>query len=561
MLYLLNLRTILLLVLFLSSLYHSFISAKSLNIQERLFYIYPWPTELNDVYPPFNATLHREAPYNHAFHDNNGLGLMLDKDIGLFQTWQFSLYQNIMQRLRVSPLRTYDPEKATAFIIPFDCGVHSYIDHVDGRKRFASPHGWTAKMLLESSPYMKRNGGHDHWVIFSITLYSMIGVASKVFYQSICYNCSTLVIETSPTFLKGFSDWPYKQYWHAVPYPASYHWHEEMKQLPWTLSTSSTVQSSSRNIFVLFIGSVRTATVSANRFRKVLQTQCQQAESLYQKSSTTTNQYSSFCAWYPVVHSCQGIINATEQMKLFTQSVFCPAPVGDSLTRKSLFDALVAGCIPVIFDELSLSQYAWHISEEERQQISVFIPKQNVSDSERSHANSTSFISILRSISSAEIRMKQMAIAKIAARLQYSLVPSHAREGEDQPRWKPPFPDAVSIIEERVVDPLTVQPVDNSIMQDAIIRAKCLRKDGNGVVQDGVVFSRGLAWHRLKQLCSTGDVTIDMYDGAIIDLRNSTMKREYEAYLKIAQKQRDLERKMLKQKQKSKSGKMSNSVT
>ena len=32
-------------------------------------------------------------------------------------------------------------------------------------------------------------------------------------------------------------------------------------------------------------------------------------------------------------------------------------PTGDSLTRKSLFDSLVAGCIPVLFSRASLTQY------------------------------------------------------------------------------------------------------------------------------------------------------------------------------------------------------------
>ena len=41
---------------------------------------------------------------------------------------------------------------------------------------------------------------------------------------------------------------------------------------------------------------------------------------------------------------------------------YCPAPPGDSLTRKSLFDALVAGCVPVIFSRASLEQYKWFLT-------------------------------------------------------------------------------------------------------------------------------------------------------------------------------------------------------
>lgn len=34
-----------------------------------------------------------------------------------------------------------DPTQASAFIIPYDGGVHSYIDHRNGFPRLASPHG------------------------------------------------------------------------------------------------------------------------------------------------------------------------------------------------------------------------------------------------------------------------------------------------------------------------------------------------------------------------------------------------------------------------------------
>ena len=47
------------------------------------------------------------------------------------------------------PCNARDPSKADVFIIPFDAGVHSYIDHKDGKPRLASPHGWRAISLLK----------------------------------------------------------------------------------------------------------------------------------------------------------------------------------------------------------------------------------------------------------------------------------------------------------------------------------------------------------------------------------------------------------------------------
>ena len=112
-----------------------------LSSSDKFFYIYEWPSYLDDVWPPENATLHKKSGYDHGFRPNRGAGRAIAPDLGLFQTWQFSLYKNLIARLRTSNRRTRDPSKAVAFIIPFDAGVHSYIDHEDGRPRLAAPHG------------------------------------------------------------------------------------------------------------------------------------------------------------------------------------------------------------------------------------------------------------------------------------------------------------------------------------------------------------------------------------------------------------------------------------
>lgn len=70
------------------------------------FYIYEWPSYMSDVYPPVNSTLEKGSSYSNEFNMNKGAGAMLYPDVGLFQTWQFSLYKNLMQRLLVSKYRT-----------------------------------------------------------------------------------------------------------------------------------------------------------------------------------------------------------------------------------------------------------------------------------------------------------------------------------------------------------------------------------------------------------------------------------------------------------------------
>ena len=89
------------------------------------------------------------------------------------------MYQLVLSRLRTSVRRTTDPSKASVFIIPFDIGVHSFIDHIDGHARVASPHGWRAVQYLNDVVKLKDSRwnllGHDHFVLFSITSYQILG--------------------------------------------------------------------------------------------------------------------------------------------------------------------------------------------------------------------------------------------------------------------------------------------------------------------------------------------------------------------------------------------------
>ncbi|KAG6526524.1 hypothetical protein ZIOFF_016514 [Zingiber officinale] len=63
---------------------------------------------------------------------------------------------------------------------------------------------------------------------------------------------------------------------------------------------------------------------------------------------------------------------------LFMESEFCLQPLGYSPTRKSVFDSLVAGCIPVIFNPfMAYYQYPWHLPED-HQRWSVFIYEEEV---------------------------------------------------------------------------------------------------------------------------------------------------------------------------------------
>ncbi|MCI01062.1 xyloglucan galactosyltransferase KATAMARI-like protein, partial [Trifolium medium] len=62
------------------------------------------------------------------------------------------------------------------------------------------------------------------------------------------------------------------------------------------------------------------------------------------------------------------------------ESNFCLQAPGDSFTRRSTFDTIVAGCIPVFFSvHKAYSQYGWYLPEE-KNMYSVYIEEGGVNN-------------------------------------------------------------------------------------------------------------------------------------------------------------------------------------
>ena len=68
-------------------------------------------------------------------------------------------------------------------------------------------------------------------------------------------------------------------------------------------------------------------------------------------------------------------VDGHNPLSLSQQSVFCFQPIGDLMTRKGLFDSILLGCIPVVFDPLTAHvMYTWHWEEEFWKEIMVEFP-------------------------------------------------------------------------------------------------------------------------------------------------------------------------------------------
>ncbi|GJN30282.1 hypothetical protein PR202_gb18575 [Eleusine coracana subsp. coracana] len=101
-------------------------------------------------------------------------------------------------------------------------------------------------------------------------------------------------------------------------------------------------------------------------------------------------------------------------MRLFQKTVFCLQPPGDSCTRRSVFDSMVAGCIPVFFHPGSAyKQYRWHFPEDHLR-YSVFIPDGDV----RQH--NVSIEDVLRAIPQATVERMREQVIRLIPRLLYA---------------------------------------------------------------------------------------------------------------------------------------------
>lgn len=101
-------------------------------------------------------------------------------------------------------------------------------------------------------------------------------------------------------------------------------------------------------------------------------------------------------------------------MKPMLQASFCLQPPGDTPTRRSTFDGILAGCIPVFFEDLTAkSQYGWHLPREEFGEFSVFIPKEDVV------FGGQRILDVLMGIPRAEVRRMREKVMELMPKILY----------------------------------------------------------------------------------------------------------------------------------------------
>lgn len=316
------------------------------------------------------AGLHRRDDVNEILDNrlNNGAGVVIDHSHGAYHTDQYQLFPLLYHRAVSDPRRTLNPDEATTFIIPYDfandCAYYKKcsksLENVcfDFRKCPLAP---DVELLLSESKYFQRNQGKDHLLVIGMN-YAMdhyIGKPKcKRLLNGICRNCTKLAIDDY-SFMYG-DDQGIKDrgdYWHAIPFPADFHWTRYVKPpFPW--------DETDRPILVSYVGSSRSYYGPARRLRGSIIHYCElHSNECIHQSYGANGTRSSF------------LVEGFNPLQISSRSIFCFQPIGDLMTRKGLFDSLLQGCIPVVFDVLTSSvMYTWHWDESFWNEISVDLP-------------------------------------------------------------------------------------------------------------------------------------------------------------------------------------------
>ncbi|BGP13220.1 hypothetical protein JCM10213_005010 [Rhodosporidiobolus nylandii] len=151
-----------------------------------------------------------------------------------------------------------------------------------------------------------------------------------------------------------------------------------------------------------------------------------------------------------ITNSFDGAQNLTMFHEHMVQAVFCPQPAGDSPSRRAIYEALLLGCIPVIFRERAYGRlFPSSPDINDMSRYTVYIDENDMINS-----SGPSLVERLEAISPAEIRKMQRHIHKIAPMLQWSLPEEEEwipQPGVELPAGTPTFNATAAAEQERLV--------------------------------------------------------------------------------------------------------------
>ncbi|XP_010268117.1 PREDICTED: probable xyloglucan galactosyltransferase GT19 [Nelumbo nucifera] len=336
---------------------------------------------------------------------NHGLGHKThNRSRSWYRTDSFMLELIFHRRILEYPCLTSDPSTADAIFLPYYAGIDAlrylFVPDINS----SAEHGLDLFRFLQSdSPHVwQRHAGHDHFLVmaraawdFSRPLTNDPPIWGTSFLElPEFYNVTALTLESRA--------WPWQE--HAIPYPTSFH----PPNLQLLDSWIARVRRARRTILMVFAGGGGTS--STPNIRRSIRTECSNKTGISTSSSSIIIKPCEF------IDCSNGVCehDPIRYMRTMLQSSFCLQPPGDTPTRRSTFDGILAGCIPVFFEEQSAkAQFGWHLPEEQYGEFSVFILKEEVV------FKGLSIIDVLTAIPKAEVRRMREKVIELIPRIMY----------------------------------------------------------------------------------------------------------------------------------------------
>ncbi|KAL1559433.1 xyloglucan galactosyltransferase XLT2-like [Salvia divinorum] len=329
---------------------------------------------------------------NHGFgHPATELRRIMPENIrkSWFRTNQFALELLFHRRILRHRCRTRRPESATAFYIPFYAGLavgkHLWTNDTVERDRLCD------QMIrwLKTQKQWKKYNGSDHFTAIGRITWDFRRLAdpdgnwgSAFLNMPEMEHVTRFIIEKAP--------WDNRDV--GVPYPTGFH-----PQTGQTLkSWQQYVREYNRSSLFTFVGAPRPNT--GGDFRGLLLSYC---------SNETASCRAIDCA----AANCAS--DYTVILESFLGSEFCLQPAGDSSTRRSVFDCMVAGSVPVFFwNTTAYDQYEWFLPGEP-ESYSVYVNHEEVRN--RSYV----IEQVLMRYSKEEIREKREKVIETIPKIIY----------------------------------------------------------------------------------------------------------------------------------------------
>ncbi|KAL3752631.1 hypothetical protein ACJRO7_000094 [Eucalyptus globulus] len=291
---------------------------------------------------------------------NRGLGRPIPPVSGVggggswFATHQFIAEMIFHARLENHPCRVSDPARANLFYVPFYAGL--YASSMFRELSLPARDALAVDLAehVQSLPAWRRRGGRDHFLVLGRTAWDFLRLsnqgpdfgANSLLDLPAVRNMSVLTVERQP--------WTGSNQ-HGIPYPSYFHPSTSAEMQAWRQH----VTDSDRPHLFSFIGGPRKGPGKA-AIREDLIRQCGESA----RCELVVCQPSSPAACH----------EPARVLGVMAASRFCLQAPGDSFTRRSAFDAVLAGCVPVFFSpHTAYTQYRWYLPAGDPGEYSVLI--------------------------------------------------------------------------------------------------------------------------------------------------------------------------------------------